>query len=221
MFGILIRNFFQYDWLIFALGALNAWIFVQAKWRIKQFTRYFLPKGYIPGGKMHQQVWDQYYDRLLSPEGERQMVVRRQRLNVFAQFYQSLTSIFPLLGILGTVISLIRMTRLTETQQEQAFFLALTSTLWGIVFAILYKVLGGALTAWLDHADELYTLYVERNHLAFQRPNAPSEAKGAPAHERHMDASFAPAETDWMNDLPSQKNSWSIFKQRTRKLKGD
>ena len=95
------------------------------------------------------------------------MINERRKVNFFYSMYNNITSIFPLMGILGTVISLISMVNKSSEQIQDNFMLALTSTLWGIIFAIIFKALNGYLSSVIDNLDEVFELYIERNNKAF------------------------------------------------------
>lgn len=51
-------------------------------------------------------------------------------------------SIFPLLGMLGTVIGLLGLDLASGDMDniKNNFFIALTSTAWGIIFSVIFKV---------------------------------------------------------------------------------
>ncbi|MGY4686146.1 MotA/TolQ/ExbB proton channel family protein [Petrotoga halophila] len=66
-------------------------------------------------------------------------------INKCFSYYGSITSIFPLLGILGTVISFLKLSEITSEVITQNFANALSSTFFGLLFAILFKVLEGVL----------------------------------------------------------------------------
>lgn len=55
----------------------------------------------------------------------------------------TLISIFPLLGMFGTVCGLLGLDLAAGNMEniKANFFIALTSTAWGIIFSILYKIL--------------------------------------------------------------------------------
>ena len=57
--------------------------------------------------------------------------------------FVSFISIFPLLGMLGTVFGLLGLDLAAGdmTNIKNNFFIALTSTAWGIIFSILYKII--------------------------------------------------------------------------------
>ena len=49
---------------------------------------------------------------------------------------------------------------------SQNFFSALTSTFWGLVFAIIFKLLDGFLVSRIEDNDKNVTLLLERNVLS-------------------------------------------------------
>ena len=62
------------------------------------------------------------------------------------------------------MVSLLPMVaELTDLQQN--FFAALTSTFWGLVFAIIFKLLDGFLSARLEDNDKNVNLLLERRQL--------------------------------------------------------
>ena len=81
---------------------------------------------------------------------------KRRGLVGLYSFYANITAIFPLLGILGTVAALI--TYSAETMMDN-FMVALSTTLFGVSFAILYKFLdsfvSGPLDLIVDDADNI------------------------------------------------------------------
>lgn len=77
---------------------------------------------------------------------ETDIVSMRNRTGSLYSLFVNLTGIFPLLGILGTVISLLGMVG-DMTNVQDNFYGALTSTFWGLVFAIIFKFLDGIISA--------------------------------------------------------------------------
>ena len=65
------------------------------------------------------------------------------------------------MGILGTVISLLGMVG-DMTNVQDNFYGALTSTFWGLVFAIIFKFLDGIISAKIDDNEKNVQLYLER-----------------------------------------------------------
>lgn len=64
------------------------------------------------------------------------------RLNTGYNFFTTMITIFPLLGMFGTVRALIQINLSGEMDSfRQEFFGALTSTAWGIIFAVIFKLI--------------------------------------------------------------------------------
>ena len=57
--------------------------------------------------------------------------------------FLTIISIFPLLGMLGTVFGLLGLDLASGDMEniKNNFFIALTSTAWGIIFSIIFKIL--------------------------------------------------------------------------------
>ena len=106
---------------------------------------------------------------LAAPDSELKMLrTQRQKLNVCYSLFTTFISVFPLWGMFGTVISLLSLDMggdLSAVQEN--FFTALTSTAWGIIFAILFKVLN----AWLisSAAEDV----LEKSGRILDRPARP------------------------------------------------
>ena len=108
--------------------------------------------------------------RELSAVDEEEIIQLRHRSESLYAVYVNVTAIFPLLGILGTVLSLLPMVADLSNMQMN-FFAALTSTLWGLIFAILFKLLDGFLSARMEDNDKSVALLLER------RVREPEDAK--------------------------------------------
>ena len=74
-------------------------------------------------------------------KGKDSMSVDTTRLKKLYELFTALISCFPLLGMLGTVIALLSldMTGAMESIKDN-FFDALTSTAWGIIFSVIFKL---------------------------------------------------------------------------------
>ena len=76
------------------------------------------------------------------------LISARRRLSIFYTLFTTFISIFPLLGMFGTVQALVGLDLTGEMDGvKQHFFEALTSTAWGIIFAIIFKLLHAWLVA--------------------------------------------------------------------------
>lgn len=64
--------------------------------------------------------------------------------NKFYTVFTTMITVFPLLGMLGTVFGLMGLDLSDGAQMDNIrtnFFVALTSTAWGIIFAVIFKLL--------------------------------------------------------------------------------
>ena len=93
----------------------------------------------------------------------------RETSEKYYSMFSNLTGIFPLLGILGTVISLIPMVQ-DMTNMQANFFVALTSTLWGLVFAIFFKVLDAVLSPRIERNNRGIDDYLEKLGVTIAAP---------------------------------------------------
>lgn len=84
------------------------------------------------------------------------------RLNQWYSFFTNTVTIFPLLGMLGTVISLYSLAG-DLADSSTSFFAALSSTIWGIVFAIIGKGADAFIAPKVEAENKAYDLLVERN----------------------------------------------------------
>ena len=73
--------------------------------------------------------------------------------NKFYTLFVTMISIFPLLGMLGTVVGLLGLDLASGDMDniKNNFFVALTSTAWGIIFSVIFKIIH----AWIaDNVEE-------------------------------------------------------------------
>jgi hypothetical protein len=101
-------------------------------------------------------------DKDISGIREQDIVAMRNHTGKLYSLFVNLTGIFPLLGILGTVISLLSLVS-DSTNVTGNFYGALTSTFWGLVFAIIFKFLDGIVSAKIEDNEKSVELYLTRN----------------------------------------------------------
>lgn len=94
-------------------------------------------------------------------------IVLRQRslMNLLYSIFANSVSIFPLLGMFGTVKALIGLAgRMSEAGADvELFFQALTSTAWGIIFAVLFKIADAVLSVPVAANNKEVDTLLERN----------------------------------------------------------
>ena len=145
--SVLFSSFFGFDGLIFLVAVGNAVVFYLARKSINELYETMHKKVYTPA--VHEETASLRTE--VDSMSEQQIDSMREKAVRYYTLYGTITGIFPLLGILGTVISLISM--VGDTSIESGFFAALTSTFWGLVFAIAYKFLDGFLSPKLEDGE--------------------------------------------------------------------
>ncbi len=78
------------------------------------------------------------------------------RANRSYDIFITMISIFPLLGMLGTVFGLLGLDLATGDMEniKANFFVALTSTAWGIIFSVIFKVLHAFISSGVEEKLE-------------------------------------------------------------------
>lgn len=155
--GVILRNLIGYDLLIFIAAAVNVWLFLETRRRaMKLYKRLrlviFLPVQPIEGGTIKTPA------QTFAVE---EFVRMREETESFYAIFTNVTAIFPLMGILGTVILLLPMVA-NMADMQQNFFAALTSTFWGLVFAIAFKLCDAFLSSRMEDNDKNVTLLLSR-----------------------------------------------------------
>lgn len=154
------KNLLGFDLIIFIVAALNGVCYYFTRLYTDQLYKKLNMTVFVPSHR-HDPEKVAKSIRELDEGG---IVALRKRSEGLYSIFSNVTAIFPLLGILGTVVSLLPMVaELSDMQQN--FFAALTSTFWGLVFAIIFKLLDGFLSARLEDNDKNVTLLLERRDL--------------------------------------------------------
>lgn len=154
------KNFLGFDLIIFICAALTGVCYYFARQYTMQLYKKLNLLVFVPSHKHDPER----VARAIRNVNEGEVVALRKKAEGFYAIFANLTAIFPLLGILGTVVSLLPMVaELSDMQQN--FFAALTSTFWGLVFAIIFKLLDGFLSARLEDNDKNVNLLLERRQL--------------------------------------------------------
>ena len=154
------KNLLRFDLIIFLAAAVTGVCYYFAREYTAQLYKKLNLLVFVPSHKHDPEK----LTKALRNVDEGEVVALRKKAEQFYSFFANLTAIFPLLGILGTVVSLLPMVaELNDMQQN--FFAALTSTFWGLVFAIIFKLLDGFLSARLEDNDKNVNLLLERRQL--------------------------------------------------------
>lgn len=159
LFSVIFLNFFGFDMIIFLVAVATALVFYFTKKSADVLYNKLHLNIFVPdSGASRRQA-----DSDISGIRETDIVSMRNRTGSLYSLFVNLTGIFPLLGILGTVISLLGMVG-DMTNVQDNFYGALTSTFWGLVFAIIFKFLDGIISAKIEDNEKNVQLYLERNN---------------------------------------------------------
>lgn len=163
LLGVLGNNFLSFDFLIFILGGLNVFVFIKTTVYSKHLYKTLNPYCWIPGGDASLREVQEKFAQQREKSSETDIIQLRRKMNTYYVIYENLTAIFPLLGLLGTVVSLLPMVGALGEIVTGLFFSALTSTMWGIIFAIVFKALNGYLSSGIEDNEKNIEIYLQRN----------------------------------------------------------
>ncbi len=163
LLSVLADNFLSFDFIIFLLGGLNVFILIKTSIYSKQLYKTLNPYCWIPGGDTSLREVQEKFAQQKDKSSETDIIQLRRKMNTYYVIYENLTAIFPLLGLLGTVVSLLPMVGDMGEIVTGLFFSALTSTMWGIVFAIVFKALNGYLSSGIEDNEKNIEIYLQRN----------------------------------------------------------
>ena len=160
VFQVIAQNLLGFDLIIFVAAALNGVCYYFARKNANILYRKLNMRVFVPSRRSDPEK----VARAIRDVDEEQVVAMRKRSESLYSVFVNVTAIFPLLGILGTVVSLLPMVADMADMQTN-FFAALTSTFWGLVFAILFKLLDGFLSARMEDNDKAVDLLLQRREL--------------------------------------------------------
>lgn len=163
LLGVLADNFLSFDFIIFLLAGLNLFILIKTSLYSKQLYKTLNPYCWIPGGDTSLREIQEKFAQQKDKSSETDIIQLRRKMNTYYVIYENLTAIFPLLGLLGTVVSLLPLVGDMGEIVTGLFFSALTSTMWGIIFAIVFKALNGYLSSGIEDNEKNIEIYLQRN----------------------------------------------------------
>ncbi len=166
LISVIFMNLWGYDILIFLTAVFTAIVYRYLKMSADKLYKKMHLTVFVPDGSSRHEA-----DKEISGLREQDIVAMRNHTGKLYSLFVNLTGIFPLLGILGTVVSLLGLVA-DNTNVTGNFYGALTSTFWGLVFAILFKLLDGFLSARLEDNDKNVTLLLERRDLLKEEEKA-------------------------------------------------
>lgn len=159
MLKIIATNLLGYDLLIIMVALINGFfIYPRAKRSSIQLRDHLQPKVYVPIDLLMERIRGKN-DKKMDLNAMKSM--RSDEIHYYSIF-TSINSAFPMLGMLGTIISLLGMLDLSQQEVALNFTVALTSTLWGLIFALVFKAIDAALGPIVEQNQENLKLILER-----------------------------------------------------------
>lgn len=157
-FKVIFMNLLGFDLIIFLVAIANAAVYYFTKRSADELYKKMHLTVFVPGSQKSQREAQKQLDELR----ESDVVSMRNMMGRLYSVFVNLTGIFPLLGILGTVSSLLTLVE-DMSDVTGSFYGALTSTFWGLIFAIIFKLLDGVISAKIEDNEKTVALYLERN----------------------------------------------------------
>jgi len=159
MIGIIFRNLLGYDLLILLLAAFAGFfVYPRAVKASDTLKGHLQPTLYIPIDVLLRQFQTNNREEI---DLHRIKKLKDEEAK-FVNMLMTIISVFPLMGILGTIISLLGMVNLGSEEVLINFTTALTSTFWGLVFAIGFKGMTTMLLAQNELNAENFELLIKR-----------------------------------------------------------
>lgn len=161
IFSVIFMNFWGFDIIIFLAAVFNGFVFCMVKRTSDKLRGKMTHTIYVP----HFRLTSRETDEQVSVLREEDVLGLRAAMDRFYALFVNITGIFPLLGILGTVVSLLGLVSDMENVTGN-FYGALTSTFWGLIFAIVFKFLDGLISPEIEGNEKSVRLYLEANGRA-------------------------------------------------------
>ena len=158
LISVIFMNFWGYDIIIFIAAVFTAFVFYSARRSSEKLHKKLHLTVYVPDSEYSQHEIAGEIAELR----ENEVLSLHSHTGKLYSLFVNLTGIFPLLGILGTVVSLLSLVG-DMSDVTGNFYGALTSTFWGLVFAILFKFLDGMIAPKIEYNERSVALYLDRN----------------------------------------------------------
>lgn len=158
MFGSLLKD----AWWIWFIGLGGVLVFLNIRNKIRNIMPYI---------ETRQRNAEIHKDRIRksSSFNETKFKDKLKNLNFWYTLYSNIVSVFPLLGMGGTVYSLLSLaqnTNLLSTVEMDSFFMALNTTIAGIVCAVAGKIADSFIAPDIADINKEYDLLTQRNTAA-------------------------------------------------------
>lgn len=187
IFSVIFMNFWGFDIFIFLAAVFNGFMFYMVKLSSDKLKSKMSHTVYVP----HFEATRREADEQVAQLREEDVLELRSASDRFYTLFVNITGIFPLLGILGTVVSLLGLVSDMENVTGN-FYAALTSTFWGLIFAIIFKFLDGLISPQIEQNEKSVRLYLDSRSGV----QSAESAAAAPAEQTVTAAPALPAAED-------------------------
>lgn len=162
-------HFTFYDCGIIILGILTFFIWFISLHATKKLDSKLRLHYYVPDDELSQIEINEEITQM----SQNVILDMKKKMWLFYSIFSNMTGIFPLLGILGTVISLLGVVNDSHDITGN-FFSALTSTFWGLVFAIIFKALDSIIIPNIEETEKNASRYLDKKREKINdKVNAP------------------------------------------------
>lgn len=185
IFSVIFMNFWGYDLIIFIAAIITGAVYFFLHQSADRLYNKMHLTVFVPDGNLSRKE----ADKDISGLRETDIVTMRNNMGRLYSIYVNLTGIFPLLGILGTVVSLLGMVSDTGNVTGN-FYGALTSTFWGLIFAIIFKFLDGVTSAKIEDNEKNVALYLERNNFSAKNSAVNEKIFSQPDNDSSRDIQY-------------------------------
>ncbi len=204
--GVIFSNLFGFDLIIFLAAMLNGAVLYFLKKNTDRLRGMMNRTIYVPHFHLSRQQADEH----LAALNEEEVMSVHGAVERLYSLYINITGIFPLLGILGTVVSLLGLVGDMDNVTGN-FYAALTSTFWGLVFAILFKFLDGTVSPEIENNDRSVRIFLEQNSNEDIKAAKPSAAA---AQSEEKPEELVPDEvqvTEILDDVPVGETAVAVI----------
>lgn len=166
------KNIIGYDGIIFIFAVITFWVYIKAGNENKKLLSYFDELT------VKRKENDRKPETLKKPKkiSEAELMEIHFRQDKFYGFFVNIVSIFPLLGMIGTVLSLLSLDlSASNSSITNNFFGALTSTFWGAVFGVVFKLADSSVSTKIEMANEKYNIGIQRKNLDEAKENGEND----------------------------------------------
>ncbi len=150
IFSVIFMNFWGYDLIIFLAAAFTGFVFYSTKKSADRLHKKMNLTLYAPDSN----AWREAEEEITGLR-ESDVIAMRNHTSKLYSLFVNLTGIFPLLGLVSDMQDV-----------TGNFYGALTSTFWGLVFAIVFKFLDGVICPEIEDNEKSVQLFLERGRSA-------------------------------------------------------